>query len=71
MQILMGRSVTGIIKRRANVITISRKLPWFLGLTLIVLRAIEGCIECYIKKVVDWNEAESQRIHALMAESVA
>ncbi len=51
MQILMGRSVTGIIKRRANVITISRKLPWFLGLTLIVLRAIEGCIECYIKKV--------------------
>ncbi len=51
MQILMGRSVTGIIKRLANVITISRKLPWFLGLTLIVLRAIEGCIECYIKKV--------------------
>lgn len=47
----MGRSVTGIIKRRANVITISRKLPWFLGLTLIALRAIEGCIECYIKKV--------------------
>ncbi len=51
MQILMGRSVTGIIKRRANVITISLKLPWFLGLTLIVLRAIEGYIECYIKKV--------------------
>lgn len=51
MQILMGRSVTGIIKRRANVIAISRKLPWFLGLTLIVLRGIEGCIEYYIKKV--------------------
>lgn len=51
MQILMGRSVTGIIKRRANVITISRKLPWFLGLTSVVLRVIEGCIECYIKKV--------------------
>lgn len=51
MQILMGRSVTGIIKRRANVIAISRKLPWFLGLTLIALRAIEGCIEYYIKKV--------------------
>ncbi len=51
MQILMGRSVTGIIKRRANVITVSRKLPWFLGLTLIALRAIEGCIECYIRKV--------------------
>lgn len=51
MQILMGRSVTGTIKRRANVITISRKLPWFLGLTLIALWGIEGCIECYIKKV--------------------
>lgn len=51
MQILMGCSVTGIIKRRENVITISRKLPWFLGLTLIALRAIEGCSECYIKKV--------------------
>lgn len=47
----MGCSVTGIIKRRENVIAISRKLPWFLGLTLIALRAIEGCIECYIKKV--------------------
>jgi hypothetical protein len=47
----MGCSVTGIIKRRENVITISRKLPWFLSLTLIALRAIEGCSECYIKKV--------------------